>query len=296
MKDSSFCSPVSGTIPAANGIPKRIIQTSKTADLPLVCQAASANIKLMNPDFEYCFFDNSQVAAFIHDEFPEYLDVFNHFPHPIQRYDFFRYLAVYRMGGFYLDLDVFLARCLAPLLDFDCVLPFEELTLSAVLRREHGVDWEAGNYAFGAAPGHPFLKAVIDNCVDAQKTPELALRMIGNIPALFRGQFEVFWTTGPGLVTRTLAENVNLRSKVAILFPDDVCDERKWHCFGDYGVHLMQNSWRKRDGFLRRKLARLWESWERDRQLQQSKQNGPRRPGEWIVIPCGRHGLPATAL
>jgi hypothetical protein len=110
--------------------------------------------------------------------------------------------------------------------------------------------------------------------------------MIENVPNFFRRQFEVLWTTGPGLVTRTLAENVSLRPRVAILFPDDVCDERHWHRFGDYGVHLMQNSWRKKDGFLRARMARLWESWQRDRQLQQSKRLGPRRPGEWTSIPC----------
>jgi hypothetical protein len=286
MKNVSICPSASEILPGANGIPKRLIQTSKTADLSLICQAAVANIKLLNPDFEYCFFDNSQVAAFIKDEFPDYLGVFNSFPHPIQRYDFFRYLAVYRLGGFYLDLDVFLARSLSPLLDYKAVFPFEELTLSAALRQQHGIDWEAGNFAFGAAPGHPFLKAVIDNCVDAQRNPERALRMINNIPAFLRSQFEVFWTTGPGLVTRTLAENVNLRSTVAILFPDDVCDERHWHRFGDYGVHLMQNSWMKRGRNLRLKMAWRWASWQLARQLRQSKRLGPQRPGEWTTIPC----------
>ena len=293
MNAISIGSPATGTMLSPSGIPKRIVQTAKTADLSLICQAASANIKLLNPDFEYCFFDNEQVAAFIQDEFPQYLNVFDNFPHPIQRYDFFRYLAIYRFGGFYLDLDVFLACSLTPLLDFECVLPFEELTLSAVLRGKYGIDWEAGNYAFGAAPGHPFLKAVIDNCVDAQRNPKRALRMIENIPSLFRRQFEVFWTTGPGLVTRTLAENASLRSTVAILFPEDVRDERHWHLFGDFGVHLMENSWRKTDGFLRGKIARLWERWQRDRQAPQSQCLGPRRAGEWTVIPSRQIGITA---
>ena len=294
MNALSIASPATATVRNPNGIPKRIVQTAKTANLPLISQAASASIKLLNPDFEYCFFDNEQVAAFMRDEFPEYLNVFDNFPHPIQRYDFFRYLAIYRLGGFYLDLDVFLARSLTPLLEFECVLPFEELTLSAVLRGKYGIDWEAGNYAFGAAPGHPFVKAVIDNCVDAQRDPKRALRMIENIPSLFRNQYEVFWTTGPGLVTRTLAENANLRPSVAILFPDDVRDERHWHLFGDFGVHLMENSWRKKDGFMRGKMARLWEGWQRDRQAPQSQRLGSQRPGEWTIIPSRQDGITAT--
>ena len=58
------------------------------------------------------------------------------------------------------------------LLDFGCVFPFEELTINMFLRREYGMDWEIGNYAFGAAAGHPFLHAIIKNCVRAQKDPE----------------------------------------------------------------------------------------------------------------------------
>ncbi|TKB63306.1 MAG: hypothetical protein E8D47_12905, partial [Nitrospira sp.] len=63
-----------------SGIPKRIIQTNKSLDLPLLERAAVANIKLLNPDFEYLFFDDRQVEEFIEKEFPEYQSVFHSFP------------------------------------------------------------------------------------------------------------------------------------------------------------------------------------------------------------------------
>jgi mannosyltransferase OCH1-like enzyme len=75
------------------GIPKRIIQTDKSRDLPLPSKAAVANLRLLNPDFEYLFFDDTHVREFIDAEFPEYRPVFNSFPVKIQRYDFIRYLA-----------------------------------------------------------------------------------------------------------------------------------------------------------------------------------------------------------
>src|SRR5690242_21933575 len=96
-------------------IPKRIIQTSKSQDLPLLQKAAVANIRLLNPGFEYMFFDDRQVEEFIDKEFPEYRRVFDSFPVRIQRYDFFRYLAVYRFGGFYFDMDLLLAANLSEL-------------------------------------------------------------------------------------------------------------------------------------------------------------------------------------
>ena len=93
-------------------IPRRIIQTEKSRDLPLLAKAAVTNLRLLNPSFEYLFFDDLQVEEFIDDEFPQYRPVFDSFSVKIQRYDLFRYLAVYRLGGFYFDTDVLLASSL----------------------------------------------------------------------------------------------------------------------------------------------------------------------------------------
>ena len=152
-------------------IPKRIIQTGKNHQLPLLEQAAVASLRSLNSGFEYIYFDDADVVAFVDREFPEYRSIFDRFPFAIQRFDFFRYLAVYRLGGFYFDLDVFLARGLVDLTNFSCVFPFEELTLNPFLRAQHDMDWEIGNYAFGAAAAHPFLRAIIENCIRAQKDP-----------------------------------------------------------------------------------------------------------------------------
>jgi hypothetical protein len=264
-------------------IPKRIIQTAASSDLPLSCRAAVANVRLLHPAFEYCFFNNQAVANFVKKEFPEYQSAFEAFPFRIQRYDFFRYLAVYRLGGFYFDTDVFLARSVDDLLESGGVFPFEELTLSELLRKQRGMDWELGNYAFGAPPGHPFLRIVIENCVRSLREPAWADAMLWGIPRAFHSMFRVLNTTGPGLVTRTFAEHPELHPNLTILFPDDVCDGGRWHLFGDYGVHLMQASWRDRDAWWRRRAARYWEVWKRARLLKQSLSLGPTRSGNWIT-------------
>lgn len=288
--EQAVATPVSA--PAAGGqprIPKRVIHIwgspsgkSPAAPLPLAARAAAVNARLLHPDFDYCLFDDAKIADFLEREFPEYREVFWRFPFPIQRFDFFRYLAIYRLGGFYLDLDVYLARSLETMRTHACVFPFEELTLSRHLRDRHGFDWEIGNYAFGAEAGHPFVLAIIKNCVRSVEEPEWALDMYRNIPAPFRGQFIVTNTTGPGLVTRTLAENPSLRGSVTVLFPPDVCEPKTWHRFGDYGAHLMGSSWRKSDSWLRTRLARLWENRTRERFYQDSRARGPKRDGEWV--------------
>jgi len=242
-------------------IPKRIVQTGKNAQLDLPSRAIVSNLRLLNPDFEYLFFDNSQVESFIDREFPQYRAVFDSFRFPIQRYDFFRYLAVYRLGGFYFDLDVLFAEGLSSFLPSSCVFPFEGLTLSHFLRSQCKMDWELGNYAFGAEAGHPFLKAIIENCVKAQKEPEWVRPMLRGFPLLLRDEYVVLNTTGPGLLSRTFAEDAELAKSVNVLFQADIYDERTWNRFGTVGIHMMDGTWRLKAGFLRRKLAQYWEVW-----------------------------------
>lgn len=257
-------------------IPTRIIQTAKHRNLSLKQRAMTSNLKLLNPDYECVFFDNEDVERFIDREFPQYRHVFDSFRFPIQRYDFFRYLAVYRLGGFYFDLDVLLASGLSSLLPSGCVFPFEGLTYSRLLR-SYGMDWEIGNYAFGAAAGHPFLEAVIENCVRGQKDPSWVEPMMRGVPLLSKAAYSVFNTTGPGLVSRTLAENPALAETVTVLFPEDVCDVGSWNVFGTFGIHLMEGTWRPSTSFLRRRLAQRWEVWAMQRLIRQSRRLGKTR-------------------
>ena len=258
-------------------IPTRIIQTAKSHDLSPVARAVATNLKLLHPGWEYLFFDDEDVRRFIIDDFPDYRGLFESFPYNIQRIDLFRYLAIYKFGGFYFDLDVLLWKSLTGLLDRECVFPFEELTSNAFLRKTHSMDWEIGNYAFGSAPRHPFLKAVIENCARAQHDKGFLRPMMAGVPSLFRADFEVLNSTGPSLLSRTLAENSHLASSVTVPFPEDVCDVKSWHHFGTYGFHIMEGSWRSRGGFLHRRLAWWWEGRTKRRLMPQSLKLGPKR-------------------
>jgi hypothetical protein len=259
-------------------IPPRIIQTARSRDLPLLARAAATNLKLLHPGWEYLFFDDSDIEHFIANEFPEHRSVFDAFPRRIQRFDFFRYLAVCHHGGFYFHLDVFLVDRLDPLLDHNAVFTFEELTISNHLR-SLGVDWEIGNYAFGASPRHPFLEAAIENCVRSVREPAWVSPMLQGIPRFLQGDFRVLNSTGPGMLTRTLVEQPETADSLAILFPEDVCDEASCYNFGTLGVHLMEGTWRTKRGFIGRRLAHRWESRLRARQMIESRRLGPKR--EW---------------
>jgi hypothetical protein len=265
-------------------IPKRIIQMDSRKDLPLLAKAVIKNLRLLNPDFEYVFFDGAQIEAFIDTEFPQYRPIFDSFPARIQRFDLFRYLAIYRLGGFYFDTDVLLASSLEDLLEFSCVFPFEQLSLYSYLHDEYGMDWEIGNYAFAAAAGHPFIEAIIKNCVRAHENPQWVEPMMKSIPKMFRDEYHVLTTTGPGLVSRTLAAFPDARNQVKVLFPEDVCDLKSWFCFGDYGVHLQVGQWRKHKPLVPRVLHRFWEQSRRKALLKAHLERGPKRTMEFRRI------------
>jgi hypothetical protein len=261
----------------AHSIPRRILQTAKTPPQTVRLEAFAANLRLLHPGFEFLFYDNTAVEQFIDSEFPEYRAVFDGFLYPIQRYDFFRYLAVYRLGGFYFDLDVLLAKSLEPLLSAGCVFPFEQISHNPGLRAVCGMDWELGNYAFGASAGHPFLKAVIDNCIRGQQDPGWVEQIMGGLPPLLRREYYVLCSTGPALVSRTYAGNPELARSVRVLFPGDVRDRSGWNGFGEYGVHLMDGEWRSGKGPIRRRVERVLVDWLRNRALRESAKLGPAR-------------------
>lgn len=259
-------------------IPRIIIQTGPSS-LPLRLQTAMVNVRLLHPDFEHMFFDDAKVEAFMEDQCHEWRNAYRGFKFNIQRYDFFRYVAVYRYGGFYLDLDVYLASALTPLLSNECVFSFEELTDSQFLWDRFQMDWQIANYAFGAEPGHPFVGAIIENCLRGKRDPGWVRPMIKWIPTPFVDEFYILNTTGPGLVTRTFAENPSLAERVKIIFPDDVREPGSWHQFGTFGVHAMVGSWRVPDGLLKLRLRRLWEGWRHRRTMTRSGH----RPGTRVT-------------
>ena len=257
-------------------IPTRIIQTGPP-HLPLLLQSAIVNIKLLHPDFDYCFYDDAMIEGFLAEQFPDYVSDYHSFRFRIQKYDFFRYLAIYHYGGFYLDLDVFLARGLAPLTTSSCVFPFEELAEGRYFWNHLRMDWQIGNYAFGSEARHPFLAAVIDNCLRAKHDSTWVQPMMKGIPSALYDDFYVLNTTGPGMLSRTLAENPQLTDGVTVLFPEDVCNRETWHQFGDYGVHSMAGSWRQQSNLLSRLMVRLWGARNQRRILTEGQARGKAR-------------------
>ncbi|HMA48931.1 MAG TPA: glycosyltransferase [Magnetospirillaceae bacterium] len=197
-------SPKTGLIPhfrMGSEIPKLIHQTYSTRALSPEFVRNIATLRLLNPGWTYNFYDGDDCIAFIRNEYgPDVLDYYLRIgkEYGAARADLFRYLALYRLGGVYLDMKSGGTR------PFDEVLAPDDAYLLSQWHNEDGTTFagwgvhddlkaipggEFQQWFIITVPGHPFLRAVIEN-------------VLGNIdryiPGLHRtGAHAVFRVTGP---------------------------------------------------------------------------------------------------
>lgn len=229
------------------GIPKIIIQTWKSQDtIKIKYEKFIDKIHDLNPDFEYKFFDDDDVKNFININYPEFIDYFDSFQYNIQKYDFFRLLAVYHFGGFYIDIDVEIHLPLNNLCQLDCVFPKE---LKNELKTESDIPWVIGNYCFGASKNNDFIWECIKGIIQHQKLDDIE-----------KDNYEkyILHSTGPVHISRTFFRNK---------FENIVCIETEPflpYRFGDYGIHHMEGHWKnyKKKGGTELALGLIQESVE----------------------------------
>lgn len=233
-------------IKPATPIPKRIIQvwfdktpkskTDNSRKYPQKFDKYVETVKQMNPDYEYMFFDKDQAEFFLQKHYPHYYSTYLRLPVFIQKIDFFRYIAIYHYGGFYLDLDI---QALLPLdekiIQHKAVFPIDEYVVAELqhtkrFRRFHnnGIDFLLGQYAFGAVPGNAFVKRLVDKIHE-------------NIDSYERlahpGEQYVYSTTGPDFVADEYSDFTE-KEDIFIL------DNGKRQMFGDYGKHDYVGTWK----------------------------------------------------
>jgi mannosyltransferase OCH1-like enzyme len=229
-------------------IPKIIIQTWKTEDTPKeskgylgVSSDPTSFIKTLrdkNPDFEYKFFDDKEVVRFIETYYPEYVDLFNGLEN-ISKFDFFRYLAIYKYGGFYFDIDMTINHSLAPLTEGHTAIFPKEFEISGLsILEEQNLTFLLGQYAFAATPKHPFIKHLINNI----KYPPFKQDTWRNFEAQCGRGTKAHFRTAAVLVSQSYISYLSSgSSKITILEPTPQFESAR---FGNYGKHWAMGSWK----------------------------------------------------
>lgn len=162
-------------IPEGDAIPKLIHQTFKSKALPAELQASVDKIKSLNPTWQHRIYDDADIEDFILDVYGR--QILGYFKRINPKYgaakaDLFRYLLLYKYGGAYFDIKSMPTRPIDEiLLPGDRYLlgrwrngrgeEREGWGLARDLRHVEGGEFQQWHVV--SAPGHPFLKAVIDN-------------------------------------------------------------------------------------------------------------------------------------
>jgi mannosyltransferase OCH1-like enzyme len=101
----SKCGQIFPTIKYEVSIPKIIMQTWKTQEVPEKWKISPLSIKNLMYDWKYILMDDEENRKFVENFFPDFLSFYDNFPYNIQRADAIRYMFLYMYGGVYMDLD-----------------------------------------------------------------------------------------------------------------------------------------------------------------------------------------------
>jgi mannosyltransferase OCH1-like enzyme len=153
-------------------IPRIFHQTFYDRTLPGELQTSVSRLVDLHPGWEYRFYDDDGIAVFIQKNYPA--QVWDYFQRIDPRYgaaraDLFRYLLMYKVGGVYLDIKSAATQCLDTVLHKHDKFILSQWNIAgedfpwgqhSELRNIAGGEFQ--QWFIASAPGHPYLKAVIE--------------------------------------------------------------------------------------------------------------------------------------
>ncbi|WP_444767748.1 glycosyltransferase family 32 protein [Rhodopseudomonas sp. NSM] len=205
--------------------------------MPKVLTENVDHIRSMNPDWEHRLYDGRAIDEFVLEHYGTDVADLLHRINPLYgaaRADLFRYLLMYKCGGVYLDIKSTTNKSLNLSIRED-----DQFILSHWrngpgephagwgLQREFGNDLkrEFQQWHIISAPGHPFLKAVIERVLSNIQSYRSWVFGVGN-----RG---VWKTTGP--IPYTLAIEPLMSGNPYRLIADETAMFLQFNIFKDSG-------------------------------------------------------------
>lgn len=238
------------------GIPKRLIQIyhnwkntdfSQVRDnypiLPPHWKESSDKWRQLHPTWEYQLWDEVSSRNLIRDKYHWFLDIYDQYPHHIQRVDAAKYFILYEFGGLYVDLDI------EPLVPIDKYFNSEN---EIFLAGSANVSFSLTNALIGSKRKSKFWKAVFDLMVET------------SCKSYFGKHLTVMNTTGPLMITKVMVDYPGVVGYLPNFFPCNICQlEREkhtspvkfikgqsWLSFDSKVMNVIMCNWRKIGFFL----------------------------------------------
>lgn len=183
-------------------IPKRLYQIVLAPYTPSKFAGNMRTWTAANPDWRVEVVDDARAARFIAQHYPEWVKMYAALPKPVMKADVLRYMLVHTNGGMYTDLDT---RCAKPIREWtrgDAGFTSKETQL--VLAPEHDTICLCQS-TFAAAPGHPMLRAVLDNALRRMRAFDFSRQLTND---------DIYELSGPVLFTQAFEQ---VRPRVRLL-------------------------------------------------------------------------------
>lgn len=150
-------------------IPKIIWQTYKDSfeDLPSYAKKTAQTWKDLNPEYRYIYMNDKDIERFVLKYYGiDWYNIITKCPIGVMKSDIWRYLVIYKYGGFYIDLDTI------------CTKPLKEWVNNnkSLIICVDDDQLTYGQYAFAASPSNGALKKVIDNVKNNLTNPDYTNR------------------------------------------------------------------------------------------------------------------------
>ncbi|XP_052801331.1 uncharacterized protein LOC128232032 isoform X1 [Mya arenaria] len=140
-----------------------------------------------NPHWKYYFWTHSTARQLIADKHPYLLAFFDNATEAVVKADLTRYVAIYEIGGLYVDLDT---ACLRPLdivtKKYSCMLVLAPFENAACMSNR---PYQICNGEFFCKPKHPFFKQILQE-IGRKKLNAKNQLIIG--PGFITGQYRIY--------------------------------------------------------------------------------------------------------
>lgn len=220
-------------------IPKVCYQTWITKDhskLTNVTLDVLAENKRLNPDIDFQLWDDNDVITFMKREYPgEVYDTFMTInpKYGAARADFFRYCVLFKYGGLYMDIKSYFriknvfGGIIQP--DDECVLDVRKGLENYRILWNY---WTYEQWVLAFAPGHPYLRRMIDRMVRSIKAKiETPVTPTAEGPS-WASKYQVMRVTGPDALAVAIHDAVidyGVRHREV--------DYRKWVKYSKIGMN-----------------------------------------------------------
>jgi mannosyltransferase OCH1-like enzyme len=185
------------------GIPKVVFQTDKTKEIREIWKEGPPSLQnVALPGWKYEFYDDEDIEKYVVTHFEWFYSTWKKYPHNIMRVDTFRYMKLYRDGGFYSDMDYKYLKNIEYLFYNTDGAPTEPL-IHIIKSANFKSSWS--NSIMASVPGHPFWLDVLKQC------------QIRPFSAYFGKMSMVLNWTGPRMITRVIKRGLTITNGTGII-------------------------------------------------------------------------------